>query len=201
MPSAGFFAQLGMFVAPVFLDAASCVRLRREMQSAPTIPAPILDHQNQVRVDEYRRKTEKALVSDETRTQVMSRLIAARPSLARHFSVDLGGCEPLSFLIYREGYSFGRHTDASRDPDAPTRVRRVSISVFLNSEGEENDPESYGGGSLTFYGAAADRGRIGLPEISLTGEEGLLIGFRSDWPHSIQPITRGVRFSIVTWFA
>ena len=201
MPRAAFFAQLGMFVTPGFLEAGLCSSLRREMQSSPTIPAPILDGENQARVDENQRRTEKALVSEDIRAQLTLRVLAVKPSLSRHFGIDLESCEPLSFLIYRKGYSFGRHTDASRDPDAPTRTRRVSISVFLNGEGEEDDRESYGGGSLTFFGAATGQDNYKFPEVSLRGEEGLLIGFRSDWPHSVQPITRGVRFSIVTWFA
>ena len=202
MPRAGFFAQLGMLVVPGFFDAALCASLRNEMRSSPTIPAPILDAYNQLRVAEDQRRTAKALVSEETRAQIMSRLIASRRSLENHFGMVLSNCQPLSFLIYKEGHSFGRHTDSSRDPEAPhwIRRRRVSVSIFLNGEGEQDDSQTYGGGSLTFYGSSTHQERTGIPEISLTGEEGLLIGFRSDWAHSVKPISRGVRYSIVTWF-
>ena len=202
LPRAGFFAQLGMFVVPGFFDTESCARLRREMRCSQTIPAPIHDKQNQVRVDEDQRKTEKALMSQETQTQVLSRLMSLRPSLESHFRIGLAGCQPLSFLVYKEGYSFGRHTDTSHDPGALAlvRERRVSVSVFLNGEGEADDPDSYGGGALTFHGVSRDQSHTDSPGLSLIGEEGLLIAFRSDWPHAVGTINRGVRFSIVTWF-
>ncbi|MEO8442705.1 MAG: 2OG-Fe(II) oxygenase [Betaproteobacteria bacterium] len=202
MPRAGFFAQLGMFAVPGFFDAAMCESLRNEMQSSPAIPAPVLSADNQARVDEDQRRTAKALVSAATRTQVMSRLSELRHSLENHFGTPLSNYEPLSFLIYKEGYAFHRHTDSSRDPAAPAaiRERRVSVSIFLNGEGDRENAQSYRGGSLTFYGSPANRDGASIPEISLAGEEGLLIGFRSDWAHAVKPITRGVRYSIVTWF-
>ncbi len=202
MPGAGFIAQLGMFVVPGFFDAALCASLRHEMRSSPSIPAGIRDHENKIRVDQDQRRTEKALASPETQAHVMSCLMATRSSLEKHFGIELDHCQPLSFLIYREGYSFGRHTDTAREPEAPLmfRERRVSVSVFLNGEGGESDPDTYSGGSLTFYGSPTQQRHIKFPEISLTGEEGLLIGFRSDWPHAVQRIHRGARYSIVTWF-
>jgi predicted 2-oxoglutarate/Fe(II)-dependent dioxygenase YbiX len=202
LPRASFFAQLGMFVVPAFLDSATCSGLRREMSSSQTSLAEIRDSQNHFRVDEAQRKVERAVVTCDTRIRVTSLLMSLLPSLETHFGLKLTGCEPISFLVYKEGYHFHAHTDSTRDPSAPGQVRdrRVSLSVFLNGEGGGEEPLTYGGGSLVFYGAGGDRpgsGRLGIP---LVGEEGLLIGFRSDWPHSVQPVSRGTRYSVVTWF-
>ena len=143
------------------------------------------------------------LVSPETRALVTSRLMATRSALEKHFGVELAGCEPPSFLLYKEGFYYGRHVDANRDQEAPIRFRerRVSVSIFLNDEGGEDEPDTYSGGSLTFHGSQRDDVPIRHSALALTGEEGLMIGFRSDWPHEIQSVYRGTRYSIVTWFA
>lgn len=203
MPRAGFLAQLGWFVVPGFLDTSTCTSVRREMQCSSGGLALILNADNQTEVDEDKRRTEMALVSPETRSLITSRLMAIRPSLEKHFSVELTGCEPPSFLVYKEGYYYGRHVDANRNPEAPIKFqkRRVSISIFLNGEGEEDGPDSYSGGSLTFSGTRREDLETRYAGIALTGEEGLLIGFNSDWPHEVQPVQRGVRYSIVSWFA
>jgi predicted 2-oxoglutarate/Fe(II)-dependent dioxygenase YbiX len=202
MPRAGFLALLGWFVAPRFLDAAACARMRREMQAARIESARILDGENALSVDAGLRRTEIAMVSDETRALVAARLMATKAALGGHFGFDLSDFEPPSFLIYKPGFYYGRHVDANPSPDAPDRFqrRRVSISIFLNGEGEEGVPDTYTGGSLAFPGSPRSDPNAN-PGLTLTGEEGLLIGFRSDWPHEVQAVTRGTRYSIVTWFA
>ena len=203
MPRANFFAHLGMFVIPGFIDTAICDDIRREMRRSPRDQARILDGENQFVVDVDTRKTEVARVSPETRSLVTRRLMATIPSMEKHFGVKLVGCEAPSFLVYEPGFYYGRHVDANHDPQAPTgfRERRVSISIFLNGEGKEGDADSYSGGSLAFSGARKDDGKANHAVITLTGEQGLLIGFDSDWPHEVQPVQRGTRYSIVTWFS
>jgi predicted 2-oxoglutarate/Fe(II)-dependent dioxygenase YbiX len=202
VPRAPFFAQIGLFVVPRFFDAALCAQLRQEMAAVPKIPAPIVDAENQVGVREDQRKCERALVSGDTQAQVMARLNAVRPALGQHYGVTLSGCQPLSFLVYHEGYYFGQHIDNAYRDDAlqAARERQVSVSVFLNGVGSAEEADTYDGGALTFYGRFADRTRSTPFGFPLTGEEGLLIGFRSDMYHAVQPITRGVRYSVVAWF-
>lgn len=203
MPRAGFFAHLGMFVVPGFIDAATCRDIRREMERARRDAARILNGENQLVVDVEKRKTEVASVPAEIRSIVTARLTETMPSLERHFGVELCGCEAPSFLVYKAGFYYGRHVDASHNPEAPAgfRVRRVSVSIFLNGEGDESDPDTYGGGSLVFSGTRKVDAQNKHAGIALTGEEGLFIGFHADWPHEVQPIQRGTRYSIVTWFA
>jgi predicted 2-oxoglutarate/Fe(II)-dependent dioxygenase YbiX len=202
MPRAGFFAHLGMFVATEFLDTAACISICTEMKQSPCASARILDGDNQLVVDIEKRRTEVASVSAQTRAFVQARLMAVTPSLEKHFAMKLTGCEPPSFLVYRPGFYYGRHVDANRNPEAPSgfRERKVSVSIFLNGEGREDEADTYAGGSLTFSGTRTDSSRDKYAGIALTGEKGLLIGFHSDWPHEVQPIQRGTRFSIVTWF-
>jgi predicted 2-oxoglutarate/Fe(II)-dependent dioxygenase YbiX len=203
MPRAGFLALLGWYVAPGFFDRATCNSIRREMQNSPSDFGSVLNENHEFVVDESKRKVERALVSEETRALVTSRLMATMPSLEKHFGMPLTVSEPLSFLMYKPGFFYGRHTDANRDPKAPAKLqaRRVSVSLFLNGEGNESEHDTYSGGSLAFSGNWQKNSRSGHPGIPLTGEEGLLLGFRADWPHEVLPVQRGTRYSIVTWFA
>lgn len=87
----------------------------------------------------------------------------------------------LSFLEYKTGCFFKRHTDFIRY--APRR-RLVSLSVGLDS--------GYTGGELTLYTE---------PELNYTSSVGSIIAFPSDTLHEVKPITSGTRHAIVVWIS
>jgi PKHD-type hydroxylase len=198
--NADFFRNFGLYVAPEFFDGDLCARLRAEARGAAADPATVRKRAADYEVDEQIRRTQLARVSETTEALVEQRLLALKGTLDRHFGVTTTGIRWPQFLVYREGDFFRPHADSSTDEDAPpiaTR-RRVSIVIFLNGEGNSPDEDSYSGGSLTFYGLmddarAADRG------FPLTGEAGLLVAFPSSYVHSVTPVTRGTRFTIVSW--
>ena len=198
MPKAEFFVPFGLFAQREFLDGALCDELRGEMASAPGRPSPVAEDAADA-VDEDYRKTVSAQVSDATESLVRGRLDRVRPSLERHFDTGLKGCQPPQFLRYREGDYFRAHADHEAEGPRHVTERRASAVVFLNGESDDAEPGSYSGGALTFFGLMGDpRGdAVGFP---LVGETGLLIAFDSDLVHSVTPITRGERFSIVSWF-
>jgi SM-20-related protein len=200
MPAADFFHSLGLFVAKDFFDRAWCERLRLEASSAQKSHATVAKKSAE-RLDEGVRKTKWAGVSAPTISEVKARLLAVKPRLESHFNVKLAGCEEPQFLAYKAGDFFRPHQDHADDPDAYAyvRERQVSAVIFLNSEAEALGPESYAGGALTFYGLMDDQPwkAYGFP---LVGERGLLIAFRSDVLHEVTVVTRGERYSIVTWF-
>jgi predicted 2-oxoglutarate/Fe(II)-dependent dioxygenase YbiX len=75
--------------------------------------------------------------------------------------------------------------------------RRISISLFLNQQSEDSTPGTYTGGSLKFSDyrkPPPDR------EFYMPVETGLLVAFRSELTHEVTPITRGERYSIVSWY-
>jgi predicted 2-oxoglutarate/Fe(II)-dependent dioxygenase YbiX len=121
--------------------------------------------------------------------------------LEAHFGVTLSGCQLPSFLAYGKGDFYLAHRDNSDDPGAPemSRERQISVIVFLNSQSEEPQEDSYGGGSLTFYGLMADP-RAASWGFPLVGKPGLLIAFRSNLLHEVTPVTHGERYTIATWF-
>src|SRR5215218_3967960 len=187
MPQPDFFARFGLFVKREFLDPATRADIRREMEAASGFSATISTRGETPtdELDEDYRRTKMAEVSDATERLVEERLNGLRPELQQHFSVELTSLQPPQFLFYKEGDFFRPHPDNASGPDAAEAVkaRRVSLVIFLNGEGSESDPDSYGGGALTFYGllGADPRGEsIAFP---MTGVGGLLVAFPSDLIH------------------
>jgi len=82
-------------------------------------------------------------------------------------------------LRYKEGGFFKTHID-----EGPKYNRTVSCSLILNDD--------YEGGEFAFF----DR------EIKLTPKKGDALMFPSNYiyPHEVMPVTKGTRYSIVTWF-
>jgi predicted 2-oxoglutarate/Fe(II)-dependent dioxygenase YbiX len=89
--------------------------------------------------------------------------------------------EGYTLLRYQAAQFYAEHTDAS----AHTPFRRVlSCSFAINDD--------YEGGEWSFFGGAHTQ--------RLNAGDAIL--FPSDFlfPHSIRPVTSGVRYSVVTWF-
>jgi predicted 2-oxoglutarate/Fe(II)-dependent dioxygenase YbiX len=82
-------------------------------------------------------------------------------------------------LRYKEGQFYTEHTDSFKD-----RPRAVSCSFALNDD--------YEGGEWAFF----NREKI------IKIPKGAAIMFPSNfmYPHEIMPVTKGVRYSIITWF-
>ena len=151
-------------------------------------------------VNEEIRRTQLARVSAASEQLVERRLMILKGTLERHFNVKTTGIRPPQFLVYREGDFFRAHADSSTDANAPAVAtgRRVSIVIFLNGEDSAADDDSYAGGSLTFYGLMKDA-RADDRGFPITGETGLLVAFPSRYVHSVTPVTRGTRCTIVSW--
>ena len=199
MPPAVFFRRFGLLVWPGFLDARSCAALRAEMRGAPSEAGRV--DRLAPRVDESARRVDKVHVSAETKGRVAARFEELVPRLVAHFGSELSGCEPPQFLRYRPGHFYEPHRDSSRGPigDATLPDRRVSLTVFLNGPADQPTPERFGGGALTFYGFldGPRASGVGLP---LVAEEGLLVAFRAETLHSVEPVAHGERYTLVTWF-
>jgi SM-20-related protein len=200
MLNAEWFTHFGMYVVKGFFDPELCARLRSEVCSATGVASTVWDKGDRYIVDESLRRTKTARVAESTVSFVEARLLAIKPALESHFSVVTSGLQRPQFLLYKEGDFFGVHSDSINNPDASEFVtaRRVSVVIYLNGESEEPEPDTYAGGSLTFYGFWDDPAlkKCGFP---LVGEAGLLIAFRSEVVHAVTPVTRGERYTIVSW--
>jgi SM-20-related protein len=198
--NADFFRTFGLYIARDFFDRDLCARLRAEARAAAADPATVRQQGTEYIVDEEVRRTQLARVSEASEQLVEHRLKALKGTLERHFRVTTSGIRWPQFLVYREGDFFRPHADSSAAVDAPAVAtgRRVSIVMFLNGEGDRADDESYAGGSLTFYGLMRDA-RADDRGFPVTGEAGLLVAFPSQLVHSVTPVTRGMRFTVVSW--
>ncbi len=96
----------------------------------------------------------------------------------------------IDILKYPINYHYGVHTD-----HYSFGQRTLSIIVNLN--------EGYEGGDLVFYNPSAfDKPDMSKDEIKrIKLKMGGIVFFPSIflYPHSIQPITKGVRYSLVSW--
>jgi SM-20-related protein len=192
MPRAEFFAKLGVFVRRGFLTPEECARLQGEMQAASWKPATVNDGVLAV-IDETLRRVKRAAVPEATDATVAAHLQALWSELERHFNLALRTQEPLDFLRYGVGDFFEQHCDNAALALPCMLARRISVVIFLN------DAEvAYAGGTLTLYGLLDQPGwkNRGL---GLAGEAGLLVAFPASLWHEVTPVTRGERYSIVTW--
>jgi SM-20-related protein len=200
MPAPDFFRRCGLFVAPTFLDATTCARLRADICSSAQIQGTVGLEGARYAVDRRVRRVVMADIGDEPTELVRSRVMALKPDFETHFSMTLTEFQRPQFLRYAEGDFYARHRD--RNPDsaaALSTARRVSVVIFLNDSTPAPAAETYGGGALTFYGLMGDgTDHVGFP---LDAELGLLIAFPADLPHAVAPVTHGERFTVAGWFA
>ena len=198
-PGTDTLAQLGLFIIKDFFDADFCSVLRAEARAVTNAPATVVKKGFSV-VEERTRKTKIAEVSAATVLSIEARLNALVPELESHFDVKLTGCQTPQLLVYKKGDYFKAHQD-NQSAHVPEyiRNRKVSAVVFLNSADRKPGADRYGGGSLIFY-RLTDNPTADNCRTPLTGEEGLLVAFRSSTFHEVSPVIHGERYTVVSWF-
>lgn len=201
MSNISFLSHIGCFILENFLNKEFCEQIQREIQEDKLVSAAIVDDKDVAYVNEDYRKTKIAKISRETKVEIYNRMFALKPSLEKHFEVNLDKSEKPEVLVYREGDFFKVHKDQDDQPDSQTITanRKISIVIFLNSQSDEPQENCYGGGALNLYGLINQPGweDKGFP---LGGKPGLLAAFRSNIIHEVTPVTFGKRFTIVNWF-
>lgn len=129
-----------------------------------------------------------------------------------HF--DISAKEPLQFIKYELNGHYKPHVDAgfddcfkwhddsseglvvksTQDVNLLGKTRKISSIMLLNDEFE--------GGEVCFYRLATSAVFpyfVKVEEIVLPLEKGDLVVFPSDILHTVKPVTKGERYSIVTW--
>lgn len=185
-----------LHVVPNFLSAEACGEIIDEMRSAPAAAALTYGQAEEGLIAENVRRTRQVKISPETVSAVRAKLCEYRERLEEHFRIKLSDCEEPQFLWYRTGDFFVAHQDGNTGllQLASDRSRRVSVSIFLNSESELIEDGAYRGGSLVFSDWRSDKSRV------IRGEAGMLVAFRSELTHEVKAVTGASRYSIVTWF-
>jgi SM-20-related protein len=200
MPTANFFCKFGLFAVEGFFDRDFCGQLREDMRTGISSVALVGSGQEFV-VDRQFRSVLQVDVNAASTALVRTRLIDVKHDLECHFDVTLTDCQGPQFLHYVTGDFYQRHRDRRSDQDASamSKSRQISAVIFLNSNSAQPGESTYGGGALTFYELLDDPigQSLGFP---LEAEEGLLIAFRADVPHSVAPVTHGDRYTIASWY-
>ncbi|HKV33890.1 MAG TPA: 2OG-Fe(II) oxygenase [Pyrinomonadaceae bacterium] len=191
-------SHFNLFLLQNFLDAKTCGDLIGELVDSPTTQAPVYIQGSDSTLHEDVRKTTSLHPSAETITHVHTLLLAQKSALAAHFGLSLTDCELPQFLRYQPGDFFVRHQDGNTDTldFDHLRIRKISLIAFLNNHAAEPQENCFSGGALTFY----DKRDADAESFPLTGEMGLLVGFRADTYHEVLPVTSGDRFTIISWF-
>jgi PKHD-type hydroxylase len=102
-----------------------------------------------------------------------------------HFGFgDIRITEPAQFTEYPEGGFYNWHMDCDVNMSHEPPVRKISMTLLLN------DPSEFEGGDLQLMG----------PDKSAPLKQGHAICFASFLNHRVQPVTRGMRQSLVVWF-
>lgn len=83
------------------------------------------------------------------------------------------------FKFHQDGNGFTRFDNGNKFVHGKTR--KLSMSIILNDE--------YEGGEFEFFG-----------QQQVIGKRGTIIVFPSYMMHRVKPVTKGTRYSLVTWF-
>ena len=105
----------------------------------------------------------------------------------KFFQFEITHGESIQLTRYKstEGGFYNTHADVPRD--AWVDCRKLSIVIQLS------DPDEYEGGEFVF------NGRKLIDEIPHLKEAGSVIMFPSYCQHSVLPVTKGTRYSLVNW--
>jgi PKHD-type hydroxylase len=100
----------------------------------------------------------------------------------QYFKYDLEMFEDLQLLKYKEEGHFHWHNDVSAV--VPFSKRKLSLIIFLS------DCRDYEGGQLEL---------MSLNINTVPMEKGYMVLFPSFKTHRVTPVTRGVRYTLVSW--
>jgi len=110
-----------------------------------------------------------------------------------NWNLNIDSAEAFQLGRYKDGGHYDYHTDGDglKPIDVPPehhmygKTRKISMVLWLN--------EDFEGGEFQFYPSICTDGPI-------KPTKGTLIFFPSWHMHKVHPVTKGTRYSLVTWF-
>ncbi len=140
--------------------------------------------------DEEMRRGQVAWIRDEWLQQMIASYVARANSEA-NWNFIINNREDIQFATYNEDvkafYDWHRDCDIEQE-----KYRKLSVSVQLS------DYKDYSGGHLLLKNMW---GSFDLPMDSGVYEKGTIIVFPSLILHTVTPMTKGTRHSLVQWFS
>jgi PKHD-type hydroxylase len=138
--------------------------------------------------DNYRR-SDIFFFTDFQSTQIIYEKLydAVMKINSNHFKYSICYIEPLQYSVYKEEVAgfYNVHCD-SHLRNTSGFIRKISFSILLN------DPSEFEGGQLLFHIEKE-------PIEAKLEKKGDMVLFPSFIPHSVTPVTKGVRKTLVGW--
>ena len=135
------------------------------------------------KTNQHRKSKVKWLTSNEGLRRV---LFAYIEQANKDFDIHVTSQCEIQYTEYHEDGSFyGLHNDIDWNSNQPFD-RKLSISILLS------DPKEFDGGELTFSEVTNE---------GIEWQKGSVLCFPSYLHHSVSPVTRGTRKSLVAWFS
>jgi SM-20-related protein len=179
------------------LDVAALEQIRREMAAARGDPATVLGPSAEQRVASSARRATQVPVSESARAIVVDRLARLRPRVAAYLGRRLDSIEEPQFVRYGPGDYFVAHQDGNTPLVVDdSRLRRVTVVIFLSAQSAHPAPETFCGGSLVLHGGFGQDAR----HVTVTPAAGMLVAFPAETTHEVLPITHGERLTVVSWY-
>ena len=167
-----------------FLSESQCVKLMRYLErNEPTISELAGNYDNNIMNKEV-RDNQEVKINDEKLNNKLKMLF----ELANHsiFKYNIQELESVKILKYGVGGKYKWHTDCGAKE---TSTRKLTAIVQLSDE------TNYEGGDLEF-GITDDSGE---KNYTAPRTRGSIIIFPSFLSHRVTPITKGRRYSLITW--
>ena len=185
--------------APNFLDDGRCEEIIREASASASNRALVYGRGESGHVYDRVRRASRLELPPAITEFVTRRLLEHKETIERHFSISLNACEEPQFLRYDLGDFFVPHQDGNTGLLRLTSdaERKISVVIFLNRQSDDADAGTYSGGSLKFSDYRAQQP---FSEFELPVRRGMLVAFRAELTHEVTPVTRGQRYSIVSWY-
>lgn len=184
-----------LFVERGFLDPVALDEVFAAVRASSGRPATVYGRVDAGAVDERVRRTTRVSPPREVEELVRRLLLSRLRAAERHFGLSLSELEEPQFLRYLEGDYFVAHQDGNTGMLRSEReARKVSAVIFLNSQSENSSPDTYRDGTLVFHPRGAGE------RLRFKGEAGTLLLFRAETTHEVEPVTRGERFTVASWY-
>jgi SM-20-related protein len=195
--AAGNAEHFRLMIASQFFDKQFCRDIINDLRMSQATPAPVYGTTTDACiVDNHVRKVMRVIPSNRVLQVVTERLTDELGPVNAHFQLSLTTCEDPQFLRYRTGDFFVAHQDGNTGLIKSEREdrRKISVVIFLNDPSGSDEDGGYAGGELHFTDWRQHK------SFSMTGEQGTLVAFPAETTHEVAVVTRGERFSIVSWY-
>jgi len=195
--AAGNPEHFRLMIASQFFDRQFCRDIISDLRMSQSTPAPVYGTTTAAgSVDNHVRKVMRVIPSDRVLQVVTKRLTEELGRVNAHFQSSLTTWEDPQFLWYRTGDFFVAHQDGNTGLIKSEREdhRKVSVVIFLNDPSGSDEEDGYAGGELVFTDWREHK------SFSMSGEQGTLVAFPAETTHEVVMVTRGERFSIVSWY-